>query len=394
MGGSGLRVGWLGAAPTRPAIVAAVERVEIAIVGSGVMGSAAARTLGARGVPAVLLEQFDLGHDRGSSHGATRIFRYSYPDPAYVRMAVLARETWAELADEAAEELLVPTGGLDAGPDAELCGAALAECGVPHSWLTGGDLADRFPGITAKPGERMLFQPDSGALLAGRSVAALQRLAARDGVELRAQTPVHSIEPRDGRVLLRTPAGDISAGTAIITTGGWMSGLLAGVVPQPPPTRVTLQRLRYFQPRAAGSNWPTIIEWQDAGPGWYTVPPAGVAPGVKVAAHARGREVDPRSGPFGGADAAAEAEVAQYVRERLPGLDPAGFSAETCLYTNTADEDFMLDRSGDIVVGGGGSGHAFKFGPLIGEILADLALGLPPAVPLGRFSLDRFSLGS
>lgn len=366
-----------------------MERVEIAIVGSGVMGSAAARTLGARGVPTVLLEQFELGHDRGSSHGATRIFRYSYPDPDYARMAVLAREVWAKLADEAGEELLVPTGGLDAGEDAALCAAALAQCGVRHSWLTAGDLRERFPGVAAAPGERMLFQPDSGVLLAGRTVAALQRLAARDGVDLRARTPVLSIEPRDGRVLLRTPAGEISAGTAIVTAGGWMDGVLAGAVPQVPPTRVTLQRVRYFQPRAGTGDWPTVIEWQSTGPGWYSVPPAGIAPGVKVAPHMRGREVDPHGGPFGGLDAEAEAEVADYVRERLPGLDPAGFGQETCLYTNTPDDDFVIDRSGDIVVGGGGSGHAFKFGPLIGEILADLALGQPPAVPLARFSLNR-----
>lgn len=366
-----------------------MERVEIAIVGSGVMGSAAARSLGARGVPAVLLEQFELGHARGSSHGATRIFRYSYPEPDYVRMAVLAREVWAKLADEAAEELLVPTGGLDAGADAALCGAALAECGVRHSWLTGSELRDRFPGIAARPGERMLFQPDSGVLLAGRAVAALQRLAARDGVELRAQTPVLGIEARDGRVLLRTPAGELSAGTAIVTAGGWMTGVLAGAVPRVPQAAVTLQRVRYFGPRDGSDGWPTIIEWQSAGPGWYAVPPAGVAPGVKVAPHMPGPQVDPCSGPFGGVDVEAETQVAGYVRERLPGLDPAGFASETCLYTTTADENFVLDRSGDIVAGGGGSGHAFKFGPLIGEILADLALGQPPPVPLARFSLAR-----
>ena len=372
-----------------------MERVEIAVVGSGVMGSAAARSLGARGVPVVLLEQFELGHARGSSHGATRIFRYSYPGPGYVRMAGLAREAWAGLADEAGEELLVPTGGLDAGQDAALCAAALAECGVAHSWLAGEEVADRFPGVAARPGERMLFQPDSGVLRAGRAVAALQRLAARDGVDLRAQTPVSSIEPRDGRVLLRTPAGEISAGAAIITAGGWIAGILAGAVPRVPETTVTLQRVRYFRPETGDfrpeteGGWPTIIEWQRTGPGWYTVPPAGVAPGVKVAAHLPGRKVDPRDGPFGGTDADDEEQAAQYVRERLPGLDPAGFAAETCLYTNTPDEAFVLDRSGDIVVGGGGSGHAFKFGPLIGEILADLAMGRPPPVPLGQFSLTR-----
>ena len=136
---------------TGPAIVAAVERVEVAVVGAGLLGSATARDLAARGVPVVLFEQFGLGHDRGSSHGATRIFRFSYPDPYYVRMAVLASEAWDRLAADAGEELLVRTGALDAGPGAQDCAAALAECGVEHAWLTDGQIGDAYPGIAVRP---------------------------------------------------------------------------------------------------------------------------------------------------------------------------------------------------------------------------------------------------
>src|SRR5215470_20262071 len=178
-----------------PAIVAAVEQVEVAVVGAGLLGSATARALAARGVPVLLFEQFALGHAYGSSHGATRIFRYSYPDPCYVEMALRAGEAWARLTADAGEELLVRTGGLDAGPGAEDCAKALAECGVAHAWLTGEQVSERFGGIGAHPGERMLFQPDSGVSLAGRTVAALQRLARRDGAAVRAGTPVLDIEP-------------------------------------------------------------------------------------------------------------------------------------------------------------------------------------------------------
>jgi sarcosine oxidase len=113
-----------------------------------------------------------------------------------------------------------------------------------------------------------------------------------------------------------------------------------------------------------------------------------------VAAHIPGRVVDPRDGPFTELDAALEAEVAEYVRDRLPGLYPAGLGTETCLYTMTADEDFLLDRAGPLVVGGGCSGHAFKFGPLLGEFLADLALGQDIPVPRERFALQRPSLAA
>ena len=135
-------------------MVAAVEHVEVAVVGAGLLGSAAARALAARGIPVVLFEQFGLGHDRGSSHGATRIFRFSYRDPYYVRMAVLASEAWDRLAADAGEEFLVRTGGLDAGPGARGCAAALAECGVEHTWLTDGQIRDAYPGIAVRPGER------------------------------------------------------------------------------------------------------------------------------------------------------------------------------------------------------------------------------------------------
>jgi monomeric sarcosine oxidase len=377
-----------------PAIVAAVERVEVAVVGAGLLGSATAWALGARGVQAVALEQFQLDHARGSSHGATRIFRLSYPDPVYVRLAVTAQAAWTRLQADAGEQLLVTTGGLDAGPGAGQCAAALAECGVEHSWLAPGDLRDRFPGIAVRPGERMLFQPDAGACLAGRTVAALQRLALRAGVDVRAGTPVLGIDPRGDRVVLRTPAGEISARAAVIAAGPWSERLLAGALTRAPRLTATVQQVRYFTARDPGGPWPTFIEWPPDDAIWYAVPKAGGAPGVKVGAHAPGRAVDPRDGPFGEIDPALEEQVAGYVRARLPGLEPAGLAPETCLYTMTADEDFVVDREGPIVVGAGCSGHAFKFGPLLGEMLAGLATGKDTGVPRRRFALTRPALAT
>jgi monomeric sarcosine oxidase len=372
-----------------------VERVEVAVVGAGLLGSATARALGARGVAAVLLEQFGPGHARGSSHGATRIFRLSYPDPGYVTMAVSALGAWARLQDDAGERLLIRTGGLDAGPGASRCGRALADCGVDHSWLPAGEVRERFPGIATRPGESVLFQPDSGVCLAGRTVAALQRLAQRDGVPLRGHTPVLSIEPRDGRALLRTPAGELSANVAVITAGPWSERLLTGAVARAPRLTVTLQQVRYFRPNDTGAGaWPTWIEWSEVELIWYAVPMVGDAPGVKVAAHIPGRAVDPAEGPFDQIDPAQDAQAAEYVRTRLPGLEPTRLGSETCLYTMSADEDFVLDREGPVVVGAGCSGHAFKFGPLLGEMLADLALGKDTGIGRQRFSLARPALAT
>jgi sarcosine oxidase len=265
---------------------------------------------------------------------------------------------------------------------------------VEHAWLAAGQIRDAYPGIAVRPGERMLFQPDSGVCLAGRTVAALQRLAGRDGAAIRAGTPVLGIEAGRDQVLLRTAAGEVTARTAVITAGPWAQGVLAGALSQAPRLTVTVQQVRYYPPRDPATAWPTLIEWGPEGLVWYAVPAAGVAPGIKVAAHIPGPAVDPRDGPFTEIDPALEEETAGYVRDRLPGLDPAGLAAETCLYTMTSDEDFVLDRAGPLVVGGGCSGHAFKFGPLLGEFLADLALGRDIPVPRERFALRRPSLAA
>ena len=286
------------------------------------------------------------------------------------------------------------TGGLDAGPGAEQCAAALEDCAVDHCWLAAEDLRDRFPGIAPRPGERMLFQPDAGVCHAAHTVAALQRLALRDGVPIRARTPVLDIAPRGDRVVLRTPAGEISAGVAVIAAGPWSERLLARAVARVPRLTVTLQQVRYFRPNDTSGAWPTLVEWQPEGLVWYAVPMVGGAPGVKVAAHVPGRAVNPRDGPFGEIDPVLEDQAVQHVRARLPGLEPAGLAPETCLYTMTADEDFVVNREGPVVVGAGCSGHAFKFGPLLGEMLADLALGKDTGIGCRRFSLSRPALAT
>jgi sarcosine oxidase len=185
----------------------------------------------------------------------------------------------------------------------------------------------------------------------------------------------------------------------VLAAGPWTGRLLppAPTLPgltAPPRLTATLQQVRYFAPRDPAHRWPTLIEWTQPGAGWYVVPAAGDAPGVKVASHLAGPAVNPDDGPFTAITPALEQEAAAFVRQRLPGLDPAGLAPETCLYTMTADEDFVLDRAGPLVVGGGCSGHAFKFGPLLGEMLADLAAGAEPALPRGRFALSRPALSA
>ena len=124
---------------------------------------------------------------------------------------------------------------------------------------------------------------------------------------------------------------------------------------------------------------------------WYALDAAGEAPGLKVGGHVGGLPVDPNDGPFAADEALARTQ-SDYVARRFPGFVPEPVRADTCLYTMTPDEDFVLDRVGPVVIGAGFSGHGFKFGPLIGELLAALALGQDPGMSVERFRLDRAAL--
>ncbi len=370
-----------------------MERFDVAVVGAGLMGSATALSLARRGVRTVLLERFDVGHTRGASHGAVRIFRLSYPTPDYVRLSQRAIPTWRRLEDEAGDRLLVTTGGLDSGPIAEECARALGDAGVPHEWLDASDAIERFPAIDFDGLERVLFQPDGGVALADRTVAAQVRLAEARGVDVRSGTDVLGLAPAGGRTVVETDQGEVGAKVVVLTVGPWAGRFVTEVLGRPVPIRATLQLVAHFAPTsdAAVATMPTFVEWVGPTLVHYAVPPVGVAPGVKMGDHDPGPEVDPSDGPFE-VDAARLAPVEAYAARRIAAVVPEAIAAETCLYSLTPDEGFILDRIGDVVIGAGFSGHGFKFGPLVGDVLADLATGTDPRLPKDRFSIERAAL--
>jgi sarcosine oxidase len=365
-----------------------MDHADVVVIGAGVMGSATARALAERDVETVLLEQFPIGHARGSSHGPTRIFRLSYPQIDYTMLAQRALRSWRALEAAAGESLLVTTGGLDVGSTATDCRESLEQAGVPFEWLPPSEAGERFPGISFEGVGEVLYQPDAGVCLADRTVAAQVRLAREHGADVRQEAEVERIEASDDGVRVWTSTGEIKARVAVVAAGSWAAGLLAGAgLPSLPLTPV-LQHISYF---AGSTDIPTFIDWAGPELSWYALPPAGEAPGVKVGAHVGGAPVDPTQGPFE-IDPAQVAVHADYVRRRFPGLDPQPVHLETCLYTMTPDEDFILDRVGPVVIGSPCSGHGFKFGPLMGGVLADLAMGIDPSLPGDRFALGRPAL--
>jgi sarcosine oxidase len=367
----------------------AMEHFDVVIVGGGPMGTAAARSLSARGRAVVLLERFTFGHANGSTVGVTRNFRLTYHDPLYVRMAKHSLERWRELEDETGLELLRVVGGLDVGEATEASARALEGAGVRFERPSATEVAERWPMLRFPDRSSFVFQPDGAILRAHEIVLTLARLAAEGGVDLREETVAGSVTTSgDGVEVTTTDGSVIRAPVAIVAAGAWAGSLLAHARLQL-PLRPTLEQSTYFE--TEGDAIPTVIDWDETPTQPPYLVPDPFAPGeIKAGAHLSGPVVDPDTRSFL-PDPERETRVIDWVDRRLVWSSRAS-RTETCLYTTTPDEDFVIDRVGPLVIGSACSGHGFKFTPLIGEVLADLATGEAPAVPIERFRADRPAL--
>lgn len=353
--------------------------VDVVVVGGGAMGSAAAWQLAQRGVEVALLERFEPGHVNGASHGASRIFRLSYADPVYIRLAQEAQGLWRELESLTGTELLTITGGVDHGgsPSLDELAAGLAAAGVPSTWITPQEAAERWPGMRFD--QRALFHAHSGRLHADDAVVALQTNAQKFGASVSHQAPVTSVVVRgDDAVEVRTETDVYRARRVVVSAGAWTTKLLTGLVPLP-PLRVTQEQPAHFAALVAEADWPSFVhgfaaESVDAATfygGVYGLATPGS--GIKVGFHGVGPVVDPDARDYE-PEPGQLAALQEYVRRWLPGADAEVIAPISCTYTTTVDSNFILDRHGPIVVAAGFSGHGFKFTPAIGRVLADLAI--------------------
>jgi len=345
-----------------------VSSFDVVVVGAGVMGSAAAWRLAARGFSVVVLEQFEPGHARGSSHGGSRIFRYAYADREYVALARRARPLWADLEAESGTAVIDVTGGVDHGDPDAVAGIrdALTAAGVPHVRWSPREASEHFPGLRFD--REVCFQPDAGRCNAAAALDAFQRCAAARGAELRHGARVVAIEPAGDGARVRTETDDLSARFVVVAAGAWVGGLV-GLA----PLRVTRESYVHLPSVDTATPWPSFIHYRDPLPAYGLETPGE---GVKLGEHHAG---DLLADPDGAAPAAsdhARARLIEYSREWMPGVDPVPVSDATCLYTSTPTEDFVVDRIGSVVIASPCSGHGFKFAPLVGEVVAGLVGGV------------------
>jgi sarcosine oxidase len=334
------------------------ERADVVVVGAGVMGLAAARALARAGRKPLVLEQFRVGNPHGSSHGATRIFRLAYVEPEWVRLAQEALPLWRELERESGEQILQLTGLVDLPTDLDALTATLDETDTKYELLTAADLEHRF-GLATQCC-KAVWQPDAGVALAERAVAALRR-----GLDVREEARVDRLVPGDGGVRVETAAGGIDADLVVVAAGAWARRLLAdaGIDLPVTPTRETVSYFRLADDRAV----PSVIDYANRETYALTAGP-GI---VKVGVHRSGPAIDP-DGP-GGPDAVIVALESAWAARAYGLAQPEPVAVETCLYTNTADASFVLERHGRVVVCSACTGHGFKFAPAVGRKVAQLA---------------------
>ena len=381
------------------------KTMDVIVLGLGGMGSAAACQLALRGHRVVGFEQFTTPHNKGASHGATRVIRQSYfESPAYVPLLLRAYELWRDLERATERDLLNTCGGLMTGrPDSEVVAGSRRSAethGLPHEMLDAREINRRYPAFQLPAGAVGLFEANAGFLHTEASVKAHLDRAAELGAELHFETPALGWSATANGVEVRTASGRYQAEKLVITAGAWTSKVLADLGL---PLEVERQVLYWLQPTGGVEpfrlgHFPIFIHQASAGLLPYGFPSLdGPEGGVKVALYRApiasictpdtvDREIHP-----------AEIEIMRNtIAEIIPSLRGTYLKGATCLYTNTPDKHFILDTHPAhprVCIGGGFSGHGFKFCSVVGEVLAELAESGKSRLDLSPFRLGRLRTG-
>jgi sarcosine oxidase len=377
---------------------------DVIVVGIGGMGSAAAWHLARRGVKVLGLERFDIPHNMGSSHGISRIIRMPYyEDPAYVPLLRRAYELWEEIEQATGEQLLVITGSIDASPeDDALFQGALNSArlhDLPHEVLTGGEVNARWPGYRLPSSHRAVFQERGGLIASERAIVAHVRAAQEHGAQIHAREAVLGWEarPNGEGVVVTTDRGRYEAARLVLAAGAWIGDLEPSLRPVAVPERQVLAWLQPQRPELFALDRFPVFNLQVEEGRYYGFPIYEV-PGFKFGRyHHRGetsRADDVRREP----DAQDERLLRAFSQRYFPDGSGATMALRSCMFTNTPDEHFILDRHPaheQVVLVSPCSGHGYKFCSVIGEIIADLASGDGTTRhDIGFLSLSRAALAA
>jgi sarcosine oxidase len=371
---------------------------DVIVIGVGAMGSSACFELAQRGVRVLGLEQFDIPNALGSSHGQSRMIRKAYFEhPDYVPLLRRAYELWDRLEAISGQKLLYRTGGVYIGPvDGEVVGGSLRaarEHGLEHEFLDHAELGRRFPQFRVDEQWGALYEPDAGFLTPENVIAAYAEAALRAGAELHGREAVMDWKSDANGVTVRTERGEYHSDQLIFCGGAWTSGLVRDLGVK---LVVTRQVWGWVWPREPGAfalgKFPVwAIDHLD-GTLHYGFPLLTDVPGFKIGHHGPGRETDPDR-VVRDPEPGDEETFRPVLREMIPGADGPVLSMKVCMYTNSPDHHFIVDRHPRherVTLACGFSGHGFKFASVMGEILADRSMNGETKLPAQFLGLGRF----
>lgn len=371
---------------------------DVAVAGLGAMGGCATYALARRGRSVIGFDRFNPPHAFGSTPGTTRVIREAYYEhPQYVPLVQRAYDCWSEAEALTGETLWIKTGGLMIGdPNGILVAGArtsATQYGLPYEELSASDIQRRFPLFRPASWMGGIWEPRAGLLFPDRCIAAYLELARRHGASLHVDEPVVRWSADGEGVRIVTARGEYVAEQLVLACGAWMPTMLdASTV----PLEVERTVQHWFAPAANADQFRPdrfpvfLFEYEPPNSLFYGFPDTG--DGVKVARHHQGRvttadTIDREVQPF-------EVErMRELVREFLPDADGPLLRSAVCMYTNTPDHDFIIDRHpqhSNVIIVSPCSGHGFKFSSAIGEVVAELAIDGHTTFDLAPFSVSRF----
>lgn len=374
-----------------------MQKSEILIIGGGVMGCAAAYHLARAGHAVTVIERFDSGHKHGSSHGVSRVIRLNYTGDDYVQLARIAYAQWHALEQAAGIKLLLTTGGLDMGEPAALASMrdTLTRQNVAFDYIDEDEIRRRSPMLRPPEGTMALYQNDYGVLYANKCLEQMTRLAIAAGAKFQYGETVHHITPAPDSVQIATDRAHYSADRLILSAGPWMRGLLLKLGLDIPLTVIKETNL-YYKPEDPRpyepGRFPLFLQRFKGNTVIGNAFPLVGHAGVKVILDRHGPQIDPDTDDLA-PDLPQAEKIRAYRRKVLPLLGENVIETATCRYTMTPDEDFVIDTHPQfkhIVIGSPCSGHGFKFGITLGQMLGDFAVHGTSDLPgVPRFRLDR-----
>lgn len=373
------------------------QQFDCIVIGVGGMGSSAVHNLAKRGQKVLGLEKFDIPHSEGSSHGVNRIIRLAYYEhSSYVPLLRRAYEMWSEIETIAGEQLLYKIGSIDTAPSGhEVFEGSLESClehDIPHEVLNHKQINDRFPGYEMPPGQMGLYQADGGFVLSERAIVAYVNAAVAEDAEVHARESVIKWESEGDGVRVFTDRAEYTADRLVITAGAWAAGMVPSLEELAVPERQVLAWLQPKEPSLfAPENFPVFNAYFEEGR-YYGFPVFGI-PGFKIGRYHHLEELADPDHMERGVTQEDEDILRSAVSRYFPKANGTLMTLKTCLFTNTPDDHFIIDKvpgMPQVTVAAGFSGHGFKFASVVGEIVGDLAINGKTTHNIDLLKIDRF----